>query len=323
MPEPRRPAFRVLAAKDVMSRDVVTARPEEPLLKLARLLQGRRISGIPIVGREGHLIGVVSQSDLVRHALGGEGGATAAGVMTPWAVSCEEDTPLEEVARQMVRKRIHRVLVTRGSTLVGIVSAMDVLQAWLGEREARAVRPPAPRRSSENLLSILERGHARLRSLAARVDEWARSPAGRPHDELGAQALAQLVSELERHEELEMLLLFPAIRDHAPGAEALLGSMAVDHGLVDHAVAPFKPGGAAWSGPLRPFAGKAVGLASRLRRHLAEEERQIFPLACHYVPPSVLKRLGAEAGSRPRAGARPTSRRRTGRRGRAPTRGSR
>jgi CBS domain-containing protein len=55
-----------LTARDVMSRDLVTVTLGTTLRGLAMILEENRISGAPVVDEAGHLIGVVSQSDLVR-----------------------------------------------------------------------------------------------------------------------------------------------------------------------------------------------------------------------------------------------------------------
>jgi CBS domain-containing protein len=49
-------------------------------------------------------------------------------IMTPMIFKVEEDTSVQEVAETMLRGRIHRVFVTRGSTLTGIVTTLDMMQ---------------------------------------------------------------------------------------------------------------------------------------------------------------------------------------------------
>lgn len=115
-------------ARDIMRKQVLTVRPETTLSELTCLLSARGVSGAPVVGPEGDLIGVVSQTDLVRQD---NAGATVASVMTPWTVSFEEDTEIRELARQMLAKRIHRVVVTREGRLCGIITSMDMLRAFL------------------------------------------------------------------------------------------------------------------------------------------------------------------------------------------------
>jgi signal-transduction protein with cAMP-binding, CBS, and nucleotidyltransferase domain len=52
-------------------------------------------------------------------------------VMTPWVISVEEDTPVPELARQILAKKIHRVIITRDGRLCGIVTSLDLLRALL------------------------------------------------------------------------------------------------------------------------------------------------------------------------------------------------
>lgn len=119
-----------------MKRRVVTVASETPLAEVALILDRRQISGMPVLSRKGHILGVVSRTDLLRHDTEREPGLTAADAMTPWAVSLEETTPVDELARQMLSKRIHRILVTRDGRLVGIVTSLDLLRAYVGGKHA-------------------------------------------------------------------------------------------------------------------------------------------------------------------------------------------
>ena len=147
----------VMKVKDVMHRRPITVEARTSLRELARLLIDNHISGAPVVDREGKLLGVVSQTDLVRRDRemkpsaeipsfyhNGEKEAYTSGfqiedpdftrvadVMTPAVLSADEDAPVEEVARLMLGKHIHRVVVTKGGRLSGIVTSMDMLKALL------------------------------------------------------------------------------------------------------------------------------------------------------------------------------------------------
>ena len=76
-----------MKAKDVMHRRVLTAAPDTSLEEAARMLERRHISGMPVVSREGNLLGMISRTDLLGHASTGEPGTTVADAMTPWVVS--------------------------------------------------------------------------------------------------------------------------------------------------------------------------------------------------------------------------------------------
>jgi CBS domain-containing protein len=157
----------VMLAKDIMRRKVKTLTPRTTIREAAKLFGDRHITGAPVVSEKGHLVGVVSQTDLVRrerertpnqtarfHAeeeqlrasgchLDDPDFARVEQIMTPWAVSFEEDVPVLELARQMLKKRIHRVVITRDGKLAGIVTTMDLLKAL--------VALLSPRRSKEAL----------------------------------------------------------------------------------------------------------------------------------------------------------------------------
>jgi CBS domain-containing protein len=117
-----------MKARDIMRKRVLSVKPQTTLKELARLLAEHHVSGVPVLGTEGDLIGVVSQTDLVRRE---HEGSTVATVMTPWTVSFEEDTEVKELARQMLSKKIHRVIVTRDGRLSGIITSMDMVRALL------------------------------------------------------------------------------------------------------------------------------------------------------------------------------------------------
>ena len=139
-----------MKAKDIMSRELVTLTPLTDVAAAARLLTERCITGAPVVDAQGRLVGVVSQTDLTRF----QGQASADGwgrgglqseerdstpvvsVMTDKPICCDEDTPTEEVARLMLERHIHRVLVTKDGKLVGVVSAMDILRALVAAQDA-------------------------------------------------------------------------------------------------------------------------------------------------------------------------------------------
>jgi len=53
--------------KDVMAHEVVRAHGETPFKAVARLLSDNRISGLPVVGDEEKVVGVISETDLLQH----------------------------------------------------------------------------------------------------------------------------------------------------------------------------------------------------------------------------------------------------------------
>jgi CBS domain-containing protein len=114
-------------AEDVMTRNVLCVYADMDLRELSKLLVDREISGAPVTARDGTLIGVVSEIDLLRYGWGRGKGRTVSDVLTPIVHSVKEKTPVETIAKLMRSKRIHRVIVERNGRAVGIISALDLV----------------------------------------------------------------------------------------------------------------------------------------------------------------------------------------------------
>ncbi len=153
--------MKSLTAKDIMTQDILVARADWSLDRLAEFFADNYISGAPVIDRHEVLIGVVSLTDMARHEsfCSAEVGAgdvheyyyqelesqyareelaalriraepitTVFDIMTPMLFAVDGDTLVQEVADTMVRGHIHRVLVTREKKVVGIVTALDMLK---------------------------------------------------------------------------------------------------------------------------------------------------------------------------------------------------
>ena len=113
----------------VMTRCPVTVPTGAPFATVAAILNRRRIGAVPVVDRDGRLVGVVSEADL----LGGRDGAgvTARELMTPTVHTATADTTLPAATRQLAVTGVRRLFVTEHGRLVGVVSRRDLLSTYL------------------------------------------------------------------------------------------------------------------------------------------------------------------------------------------------
>lgn len=148
-----------ITAAQVMSRDVLTVGSDWSVERLADFLVDHAITGAPVVTDDGTPVGVVSLTDLARSSgawstrvgdvpadyyrnalerrvareevrsfrVDDNGEATVRDIMTPMVFDVQEDTSVQEVAEAMITGRIHRVFVTNGGKMVGVISSMDLL----------------------------------------------------------------------------------------------------------------------------------------------------------------------------------------------------
>jgi signal-transduction protein with cAMP-binding, CBS, and nucleotidyltransferase domain len=97
------------------------------------LMSRQSLSWVPVIEPNGAAIGVVSQSDLLQFNLGKKdpAGVPAWQICTYKPISVSTDTSIADVARLMLERRIHHVVVTRDGTMVGVVSALDFVRAFV------------------------------------------------------------------------------------------------------------------------------------------------------------------------------------------------
>lgn len=153
--------IREQTAGEIMQKGVVIAKPDQALVEVERILVENHVTGLPVV-EQGRLVGIVSRSDIARarvltealdsqvtdemnwdetqadgfkhvvppafHGFGQRlEQMKAKDVMRTQVVTCTAAAKVKEVATQMVRNHIHRVVVVEGERLVGIVSSLDLV----------------------------------------------------------------------------------------------------------------------------------------------------------------------------------------------------
>lgn len=146
---------------DVMSRDLITVKPQTPIKEAIQILAERNISGLPVVDDAGKLVGVLSETDLLWQETGVEPplyimfldsviylenparydqelhkalGQTVGEVMSTNPITVKPDQPLRKAAKLMQEKSIRRLAVTDDEDKVmGILTTGDIVRAMVAE----------------------------------------------------------------------------------------------------------------------------------------------------------------------------------------------
>ena len=124
--------------RDIMTTGVVTVRPDTPYREIAAIFREHEVSGFPVTAKDGTVIGVVSESDLLALAAGrqhrghcADDQATAGDLMTHPAVTIGPHDLVQTAARVMHSRRLQRLpVVDPDGRLEGIVSRSDVLSVF-------------------------------------------------------------------------------------------------------------------------------------------------------------------------------------------------
>ena len=146
----------MLTAKEIMTKDVVTVKPETSIEELSSLLVQNGISGVPVVDSSGALYGIVTENDLISRnkrlhiptvvsfldaAIYLESSkkfeqevrrlaATKVGdICVRKVTTITEDTTVTDIATIMAEKKAHLLPVVKNGKIVGIVGKRDVVKA--------------------------------------------------------------------------------------------------------------------------------------------------------------------------------------------------
>lgn len=122
---------------DLMALEPIVVRADEPLSEAARLMDGHHVAGLPVVDGAGTLVGVISQTDLLRarateYLWANWSTLRVKHLMTSPALTVHGDTPLALAARKMERHHVHRLVVVADAdeTLpIGVISTSDLVHA--------------------------------------------------------------------------------------------------------------------------------------------------------------------------------------------------
>jgi CBS domain-containing protein len=145
-----------LTVRDIMQANVVTVGPRTTVRELAAILAEHKISGVPVVDEENHILGMVSEADVIlqdaefhfpyyiqflesviylqsmakfeerfRKAFGSK----VTDVMSKEVVEISPEGTVYDAATMMADHKVNRLPVVEDGTLVGIVTRGDIVRA--------------------------------------------------------------------------------------------------------------------------------------------------------------------------------------------------
>jgi CBS domain-containing protein len=145
-----------LKVREIMTTDVITAKPETTVRELADILAKNKISGVPVVDDKGRVLGMVSEADVIlqdtdlhfpfyiqflesviylqsvhkfEERFRKQIGSKVSEIMTEEVVSVTSEETVREVATLMADRNVNRLPVTENGRLVGIVTRGDIVRA--------------------------------------------------------------------------------------------------------------------------------------------------------------------------------------------------
>ena len=152
----------MLTAKDIMTKNVTTVGAATTIEELARILMEHKISGVPVVDDNENLIGIVTENDLisrdkrlhiptvmrlfdafivlesqskVEKEIKRMTAITVNDIYTKEVITVAEDTPVQDIATIMSKKRVHLIPVVEGKKILGIIGKIDLIKGITGRAQ--------------------------------------------------------------------------------------------------------------------------------------------------------------------------------------------
>lgn len=124
--------------KHIMHNGVISCKSDTPVADVVRILSDTDIHALVVTGEHGEVAGIISHMDIITHHEEDLTKLTADQIMTAGVISVAPDSPVLEAIDVMVKKRIHRLVVTQaeGDKLmpVGVLSTTDIVREMRGSK---------------------------------------------------------------------------------------------------------------------------------------------------------------------------------------------
>ena len=140
-----------MRARDIMTRPVYTVHPWTTVKEAAAIVTSHQITALPVVDENGHLIGMVSEGDMLWHRVPADQTVqpwrrpddpiidppnTVAEVMSKTVVSMPAASDPADIAQTMIDRDIRSIPIVEGSTVVGILSRRALLRTIIRSDDA-------------------------------------------------------------------------------------------------------------------------------------------------------------------------------------------
>lgn len=114
----------------LMKKELITVDAETSVIDAAKLMKTCNVCSV-LIAEKGRIIGIVTESDIVKKVIGSDRGPyfiPVEDIMSAPVVGIEERSPLTEAANLMNKHRTRHLGVTKGGSVIGILSVRDLLQ---------------------------------------------------------------------------------------------------------------------------------------------------------------------------------------------------
>ena len=135
-----RKSLQNILVKDYMSKEVITFHKSDSIFEVKRILLEKKISGAPVINKSGKLIGIISETDLMKQIVDSRyynmpmSKTTVSKYMTESVDSILPNETIFDAAEKFLKLKRKRFPVMESNKILGIISRVDIISAALNVR---------------------------------------------------------------------------------------------------------------------------------------------------------------------------------------------
>jgi len=129
--------WNLVQAKSIMTKRMITIWASASIYDAMHLMIENKISGLPVVDEDMHLLGIVTEKDIMELLFLDQKGQdkTVADCMTQTVLSFRPEDSVVNICSCFIRNPIRRVPIIENGKLVGVVARRDILSIMFASRE--------------------------------------------------------------------------------------------------------------------------------------------------------------------------------------------
>ena len=132
-----RKSLQNILVKDYMSKEVISFRKSDSIFEVKRVLLEKKISGAPVINKSGKLIGIISETDIMKQIIDSKyfnmpmSRTTVSKYMTKNVDYISPNETIFDAAEKFLRLKRKRFPVMESNRILGIISRVDIIAAAL------------------------------------------------------------------------------------------------------------------------------------------------------------------------------------------------
>ncbi len=116
-------------AESIMVKDVLSVKPETLIYDAMNIMVDHKVSGLPVIDNENHLVGILSEKDVLRLLIDEDvnDNQTVSKFMNDKVVAFSPESSIVSICEFLLQNPFRRVPIIKDNKLVGVIARRDII----------------------------------------------------------------------------------------------------------------------------------------------------------------------------------------------------